>query len=431
MVELVLILLGARTVRRKWWLVGVAGAAWCGLGVFFFVNALVDEFRMRPVYFAIPLAIDGVLCFVGAFGSVGGVRLLRLGKAAILAALCALILLHPWKGGMIVGFLVGTFLIADGLWRGASAYVVRPAGWRRACVFAAIEVVFGLWSYIPWPTNWEGEVGSDIGTLLVVSGFGACLVALRLRRLGPADPVAKVLTRGWPEASNDEPEDGLAAGEPERPALGSVVVHVWTPTGRLVSIRRSVSRYVAAFDEQGRVSTGHAALEGPQVYISHYPAVEIDRSRADFRKTLRATHDNDVPGVFQPSYDAERADWCASTLQVRIDGLNTTTLARFWNAYRRDTTYNLTDRNCSVAVARALDAGLEGIFAEAARSPAFLMRLLLVPELWVAGFMRERATSMAWTPGLALDYARALSHLVDLPRRLARRDVPRPQPQSR
>lgn len=430
MVELVLILLGARLVRRKWWLVGFAGAAWCGLGLFFFVNALVDEFRMRPIYFAIPLAIDGALCLVGAFGSVGGVRLLRLGKAAVLTALCALILLHPWKGGMIVGFLVGTFLIADGLWRGASAYVVRPAGWRRACIFAAVEVVFGIWSYIPWPTNWEGEVGADIGTLLVVSGFGACIVAMRLRRLGPADPVAKVLTRGWPDEP-DAPEEGVSDDGAEPSSSGSVVVHVWTPTGQLVSIRRSVSRYVAAFDEQGRVSTGHAALEGPQVYISHYPAVEIDRSRADFHKTLRATHDNDVPGIFQPSYAAERADWCASTLQVRIDGLNTKALARFWSAYRRDTTYNLTDRNCSVAVARALDVGLDGLFAEAARSPAFLPRLLLVPELWVAGFMRERATSMAWTPGLALDYARALSHLVELPRRLARGSQPRPEATAR
>ncbi len=418
MVELVLILLGARTVRRKWWIVGLVGGAWCGLGVFFFVNALVDEFRMKPVYFAIPLAIDGVLCLVGALGSTGGVRMLRLGKAAVMAALCAVILLHPWKGGMIIGFLVGAILVADGAWRAASAYVVRYTGWRRSCFFAAIEILFGIWGFIPWPTNWEGEVGSDIGALLVVSGLGACVVAIRLRRLGPNDPIAKVLTRGWPKDSDEAPDAGGGDAADAPPERGAVTIHVWTPTGQLVSIRRGLSRYVAAFDEQGKVSTGHAALQAPQVYISHYPAVEIDRSPRDFRKTLRATSDNDVPGVFQPSYEAERADWCASTLQIVLEGLDTRSLARFWDAYRRDTTYNLTDRNCSAAVARALDAGLEGIFAPYAGSPYFLTRLLLVPELWVAGFMRDRAVAMAWTPGFALDYARALSHLVDLPRRL-------------
>ena len=41
------------------------------------------------------------------------------------------------------------------------------------------------------------------------------------------------------------------------------------------------------------------------------------------------------------------------------------------------------------------------------------MRLLLTPELWVAAQIRKRAVTMAWTPGLTLDYARALSMLAD------------------
>ncbi|MDF8359533.1 DUF308 domain-containing protein, partial [Achromobacter anxifer] len=42
-----------------------------------------------------------------------------------------------------------------------------------------------------------------------------------------------------------------------------------------------------------------------------------------------------------------------------------------------------------------------------------LLRLLLTPELWVASQIRKRALTMAWTPGLTLDYARALSMLAD------------------
>jgi len=42
-----------------------------------------------------------------------------------------------------------------------------------------------------------------------------------------------------------------------------------------------------------------------------------------------------------------------------------------------------------------------------------LIRLLLTPELWVAAQIRKRALTMAWTPGLTLDYARAMSMLAD------------------
>jgi hypothetical protein len=40
------------------------------------------------------------------------------------------------------------------------------------------------------------------------------------------------------------------------------------------------------------------------------------------------------------------------------------------------------------------------------------LRLLLIPELWIAAQLRKRATNMAWTPGLVLDYTRALHAIV-------------------
>jgi hypothetical protein len=41
------------------------------------------------------------------------------------------------------------------------------------------------------------------------------------------------------------------------------------------------------------------------------------------------------------------------------------------------------------------------------------LRVITTPELWVAAQLRKRAATMAWTPGLTLDYARALSMLAD------------------
>ena len=200
----------------------------------------------------------------------------------------------------------------------------------------------------------------------------------------------------------------------------ALTVHVWTPSGSAKAQTRNylmLNRYIAAVDVNGVISTGHAALESPEgVYVSLYPAQEIDRSPEQFGALLRATAENDVPGVFQPDYVTEARAWCPSTTQVRIRNYDAAKLQAFWDVYRQDATYNLTHRNCSSSVSRALEAALDGVVGRLHGPQAgwrVLLRLLLTPELWVASQIRKRALTMAWTPGLTLDYARALSMLAD------------------
>ncbi len=178
-----------------------------------------------------------------------------------------------------------------------------------------------------------------------------------------------------------------------------------------------IDRYIAAVDANGRISTGHAALESPEgIYISLYPAAELDRSPADFSRILRATPDNDVPGLFQPDYATESSAWCPSTVRVRIRNYDPGKLQVFWEHYRTNPTYNLTHRNCSSTVSQALEAALDGAIARlhgGRVGRTGVVRLLVSPELWIAAQIRKRAVTMAWTPGLTLDYARALSMLAD------------------
>jgi hypothetical protein len=414
MIELFLLLIGARIVRRKWWILFSFGFAWTLLGFLIFADAMTDD-RIPPIYFIIPLVIDAAISLTAALGTTGTERSLRIGKAVLFAAIVLVVVEAPWHEDMIVGILSGTFMVADATWRGASAYVVRSARWRLSMAGAIFEFLMGIWAFIPWPTNWAGEVGADAGMLIVISGAGLAGLGLRLRRLPPNMPMSTILTLGWPSESEEASSHSAAA--PRERVPGAVTVHVWTPTGALAPV--GIRRYVAAYNEHGELSTGHAALDAsPDIYISHYPAAEISRERSDFKRTLRATPHNDVAGLFQSTYEAESKDWCPSTRQVRLDGLDLRAIRAFWKAYRRDTTYNLTNRNCSSGVAKALDAGLEGMFEARARSPYFLIRLLFLPELWVAGVMRRRAAAMAWTPGIVLDYARALRHVIRLPQRL-------------
>ena len=101
---------------------------------------------------------------------------------------------------------------------------------------------------------------------------------------------------------------------------------------------------------------------------------------------------------------------------VRIRNYNPERLRAFWETYRQETTYNLTYRNCSSTVSNALEAALEGAVGSFhGRDTGWraFWRVLMTPELWVAAQIRKRAATMAWTPGLTLDYARALSMLAD------------------
>ncbi|TCH97424.1 protease [Roseococcus sp. SYP-B2431] len=416
MIEVAAILIGAETVRRRWWVVAAIGLLWMALGAFFFADALVEEVRISDVYFVIPLLIDGGLSLAAGFNSAGTGRKVRFTKAAAFLAIALLVIFDPGHSAMIIGFVAGIYLVVDAVWRAMSAHVVRFRRWRLSLLHAGIEFLLGAWSFVPWPTQWQGEVGIDVGLLLMVSALGVCGLAWRILRMPPGTPMSRIMAH---EGSREVASSRNAAASTQ-PRVAAIV-HVWTPTGALAPIGRGVSRYVAALDEQGVISTGHAALEAPGFYVSHYPAAEIDRSAGDFRRTLRATRDNDVPGRFLPSYQEESAGWCPSTLQVRLPGLDLPAMRGFWDAYGADTTYNLTNRNCSSTVAAVIEAGLEGVFAAEARSPWFLLRLLLSPELWIAGHLRARTAAMAWTPGLVLDYARALSYLVTLPERPGRR----------
>ena len=249
-----------------------------------------------------------------------------------------------------------------------------------------------------------------MGGLRQLSGACICGLAFRIKYLTPGMPILPAMSRGWADFRHRWQDAAVSEQAPGNPDE-TVMVHVWTPTASLVSLNRGISRYVAAPDKHGVLSTGHAALElASDVYISHYPAVEIDRSGTEFARILRATKENDVEGVFQPSYEQESADWCPSTMQIAIPRLNTHAVRQFWEAYRQDTTYNLTNRNCSSVVAKALDMGMAGLFAaEIAARRGPLLHLIMTLQFQNSGFLPPRAAAMARTPGLVLDSARAFS----------------------
>ncbi|AET94207.1 hypothetical protein BYI23_D006970 (plasmid) [Burkholderia sp. YI23] len=425
MVKLMMILLGVDYLRNRWRSLMVAGCLLLVVGIGVFADALDGALGFPIAFVGWLLLIEGALTLAVAWAGVGGQRRLRYAKGIAFVLTAALIFEGNHHGHFILSILIGLAFLFDGLLQATSALVVRYRRYRVALGFAIFEMLIGIFMIQPYPTHYKGTVPYCIGAFFIFAGWNLMLIATRVRKLtsNPAvwgDRSAEAASQvGRPEAAHLEPRTREWDGPPadDEPAL---TVHVWTPVGSSKAETQwhpIVDRYIAAVDRNGVISTGHAALESPEgIYLSLYPAVEIDRAPDDFARLLRATRENDVPGMFQPSYAIESKAWCPSTTRVRIRNYDPVRLDSFWRSYREDTTYNLTHRNCSSSVSRALDAALEGAAGRLYGARAgwgALFRMIATPELWVAAQVRKRAVTMAWTPGLTLDYARSLSMVAD------------------
>ncbi len=387
-----LLLVGRAEVGRHWRRLLSVGLLWALAGVVVLVDSLDGAIHVPDRWFGVILLLDGLISLAVGATVTGTARRMRLLQGLLLTLMAVLILMATRHSNFLLAMIFGIAFTVDGLVRITIASLLTFTGWRISVALGALSVAFGLFHLQPWPTWYAGTVGYCIGMFLILSGANLTLIGLRARHMRRAAPPP-------------------LAAEP-----GSLTVYVWTPTGQATTpaSQRLIRRYVASVDQAGRFSTGHAALgQGDDLYISHYPAVEIDRSPDNLRSSLRAGPENDVPGRFLPSHAAEVADWCPPTVAVTLNGVDAARLRAFWADYRQDTTYNFISRNCSTTTAQALDVAVEGAFGRGGHPWRQLLAALTTPEFWAAALMRTGARSMTWTPGLVLDYARALSALID------------------
>ncbi|PRH11825.1 HdeD family acid-resistance protein [Burkholderia gladioli] len=424
MVRLVLLLLGIDYLRKRARALLAIGIIWLIAGIVVFVDAL-DNATYFPInFFAWLFLLEGLATLAVAQTGVGGQRALRYVKGLAVVGAAMLIFAGHHHGNFVLSMIFGTLFLVDGLLQCISAWIVRYRRWKIAFSWGVVEILLAIFFYQPYPTHYVGTLPYCLGLFLFFGGLNLITLAARVRRLA----VNPALDTSRQSASRPDQDESSASriftesgwegppGDDER----ALTVHVWTPTGssRAPAQRHPVvDRYIAAVDANGVISTGHAALESPEgIYISLYPGVEIDRSPDEFGRILRATQENNMPGMFQPDYATESNAWCPSTVRVRIRNYDPEKLQAFWERYRADTTYNLTYRNCSSTVSNALEAAIDGAASRLRGGKngwASFLRILATPELWVAAQIRKRAVTMAWTPGLTLDYARALSMLAD------------------
>lgn len=419
MIQIALLLFGVDFVRTKAKYLGLLGLIWGLLGIGIFVDGL-DGIHYFPLQvFGALLLLESLITLSVASSGIGAQKAVLYFKGGIFCCVALLILSNRSYSNLLLAIVFGFSYFVIGLLVIASAWIVRYPRWRTAMIGGGAQIAFALFLFNPYPAHYHSTVSFFLGALMVVSGINTLRLARRASRLSqgtsifellaPSDLNALFAKRTPAAPVSDRPLENTQFTEP-------LVVHIWTPEGAASNEtlpRPIINRYIAAVDDQGVISTGHAALElSPSIYISLYPAVDIDRSPSEFFRLLKATRENNVPGTFQPDYDTEAGNWCDSDRRVLFNEYNSDALQRFWHTYRSQEIYNLTYRNCSSSVAYALEAALDGVLSVRGKTWRAALRTLLMPELWIAAQVRKRALTMAWTPGLVMDYARALRALI-------------------
>lgn len=430
MVRLAMILIGAAAFRERWWSLCLLGLAAATLGLWLIADASDGELFYAVEMLGLVLVLQGAAAGLQAMGKPPRVRPLLYGRALALLVLGGLVAMplavdHGIPDRLLFG---GAFLV-DGALRAASAWVVRFQRWPLALAAGLAEVFVAVAVATNWPLHHHYTVPMCFGIVLIVSGWSSVLLALQLKRLPPGASITTLplyASPAWHQAGGTHGAREAVTRHQEQP----MTLYVWTPVGSSADPQRRlvVDRYIAAVDAKGVVSTGHSALERlPDLYISHYPGVEIDHSPDDFLRLLRAGRENDIPGRWLPNHADEVASWCEADQAVPFHYYNAALLEDFWARYRTDSTYNLTRRSCSTVTSLAIESALEGSLASPRALLTFFL-LLLDPNLWMAAMLRRRGATMAWTPGLVLDYARLLRVIVGRRRVQAARHDAAPAP---
>jgi uncharacterized membrane protein HdeD (DUF308 family) len=361
MIRLVLLLLGAEATRRKWRSLAFIGILWLAIGLAIIGDDTVGVTIIATQSFAYFLIAEGLLALFLMMGARGYRSRFFLARAAALLVLGLLIVESPWRNHLANSILFGTAFLIDGSFRAAASIVLRFARWQVMLAGACLELVLALLLFSSLAATYDMTVPLCVGIAMCLTGFTILRFALQLRRLPPEAAVTTLPLFGRRDRFVRSAPQRYRPGAAEEPAGHKpLTVRVWTPAGSIKDpqARPLLDRYIATVDRKGVISTGHAALQLlPDIYISHQPIEQIHRSGEEFGQILRATAENDTEGHFWGFYEEEVASWCEADERVKFHHYNAAQLRAFWESYRQDATYNLTNRNCAVACWRTRTSG--------------------------------------------------------------------------
>jgi uncharacterized membrane protein HdeD (DUF308 family) len=420
--NLAMLLLGPGNLHRNRWYITALGAVLFVTGLFIIIDASDTVTLIALEAFGWVMVVMGLAKMAFSLLAGGGGMPSLFGFQGLVLVLIGIAVADfPQQSENAVPWLFGLALLLNGLYQTLSALIIRYPNWGWFLASGVAHLMFGGMLFLEWKEAVNWVVPIFLGAGFILMGLTTLRAALRLSRDlrysgSGTDWMAVRYFLDFHVAGRFRKQ--YLSTDPQMPPRindthDDLLVHIWTPTtvAKVDSASNPVSRYVVARDPDGKFTVGHSALEmGPDVYISHCDGdpTAFENSN-EVWKTLRS---KDVPGVFLPTFEEEIKTYVQPSATIRFRNFSARQLRTFWSMYRNVTAYNFTNRNCSVAVALALEAALMGSLATNHRLRT-LFYLLTNKDLWVAHFIRWKAREMVWTPGMMLDYVIALHRVVE------------------
>ncbi len=412
MFRLALIFFGGDALIQRWKFFVVLGALAGLCGLVLFVDLMDGVADIAAEVLGAGLLLQGLFELTAATAHTRMRRRLQMLRGFAMLVVACLVLDFPWDNAITAGALFSAAFIFNGLLRMGSSWLIRYPRWRQSFAQGVGYLLMAALLLTRWPLPDALNVSFCVGLALLMIGWVLVRGGLRLKCLPPGSGLAsmELYHRQRYAAAAAQPGGAAGGALPPEP----MVVHVWTAVASTQDRIKLpiIERYIVALSRKGNASSGHAALECGPLYISHHPRERLRINAQNVLQEARATPENNRLGRWGTSYAEEEAAGRPSTVKIRFRRYSPYYLQVFWDGYRPDDTYNFTHRNCSSVVVQAVDAALEGVFAD---KPFWrtLLLLALHPDMWLAASVRVRAESLAWSPGLLLDYVRAVRRVTD------------------
>lgn len=403
MLQITLHLLGTEFAKKTRLYLLLLSFSWGIIGFFTFIDGLDGKIFNAFCYFVI---LESIVTLVITPNIHGIYRKVFVLKSLLFLFGITLAFINVKTSNFILSLAFGLIYLSIGVFNIASAIVVRFVIWRRVILWGSIQIGYSLFLIL----NYNYVISYVLGFIMITSSIRSIILLTKKDK-------NKTLTSQFSSEVNKSNNnfDTDNQGSSKNVSI-PLTIHIWTPEGSAENPyipRPVINRYIAATDIKGTISTGHAAIElGNELYISLYPKDEIDRSPKEFIRTLKATPENNVLGRYLSDYQSEVSEWCESNIKIKFTKYNEQTLKLFWENNHQNPIYNLTSNNCSSNTAYALEAALDGVLHNENSNIFTFFKLITKPEVWLAAQIRNRAVMMAWTPGLVMDYTRALHSIV-------------------
>lgn len=415
MLKLGILLIGSASFGRQWHVLMLIGFLSIALACQMIISPVTGFDRLIILLFSIPLFAHAAVSAISLINLKVNTTRFSDWWMPILSILIATgIVVSAISDSRASSILLASALYADGVIRLIPAIISRyPASYLNVAR-SLIELALATMLALNWPLPDDRATTSVLAILIGISGWGLIRFAYFLRT--HEHEAALLLLpvfgkRGWYDHA---PVLADYSSDTET-QVGPLTLYVWMPDlapGTTLKMP-IVSRYLIAKDDSGNISVGHVALELPSgTYVSHYRDLEVSQLPNSLLAAVGPQPENYVPGLFRSSYEEEQTQWGAAHFQVQFYNFSQRRLTAFWVGYKQDTTYNIVNRNCSTLVAAALDASLEGALS-CHRPWRRLTSLLITPDFWQVAFIRNRAESTTWTPGLIRDYAEPLARILN------------------